>query len=84
MITNLKEVTQSLEPFKANPFLTMKLIYNDSVPEDYETLGFHPIEIPEFSLLGEPVEKKCGAVDNSHHTMNIKVISDKERFITMN
>lgn len=73
-------ITQSLEPLPQKKFLTLRLMFNDRAPPDYQPQLFRDatydrpavIKIPHST---DPDTFSVGSLDTKHHKISLKVLS---------
>ncbi|KAK9729532.1 hypothetical protein K7432_000214 [Basidiobolus ranarum] len=81
LLRRLILLTQTLKPLPDNRFITMKLLYYDVAPSDYEPPLFRP-EDPDkrFVFEVEPERIDIGEVETPYHSLNIKVATISDHF----
>ncbi|CCH44262.1 Meiosis-specific protein HOP1 [Wickerhamomyces ciferrii] len=73
-------ITQSLEPLPEEKFMTMRMLFNESTPKDYQPPYFMDAgSVPNAVLRvpnGTNADKyAAGSVNTSHHDIKLKVLS---------
>ncbi|AGO11232.1 AaceriACL029Wp [[Ashbya] aceris (nom. inval.)] len=73
-------ITQSLDPLPKERYLSMRLLFNDNAPPDYQPQFFRDASMEPKTTIKVPDHMdmdavSVGCLDTHHHTMAIKVLS---------
>lgn len=73
-------ITQSLEPLPQRKFLTLRLMFNDNTPADYQPHLFKDATFEKPATLKIPLSTELdscsvGSLNTSHHRISMKVLS---------
>ncbi|POI33871.1 hypothetical protein CIB84_002378 [Bambusicola thoracicus] len=80
LIRKLYLLMQNLGPLPNDITLTMKLLYYNVTPDDYQPPGFKKDDSPGDLLFdGDPVNLKVGSVSTGFHTLKVKVTTENKR-----
>ncbi|KAF4520728.1 hypothetical protein B566_EDAN004848, partial [Ephemera danica] len=66
-----------------NLTFSMKLLYNEGTPEDYEPPNFQPSPKKQFDFPSKPTILQLGSITSPHHGMNLHMRIPKENKLTM-
>ncbi|AMD20111.1 HCL040Cp [Eremothecium sinecaudum] len=73
-------ITQSLDPLPRERYLTMRLLFNDSAPADYQPEFFKDASLEPAATIKIPISTdmdtvSVGSLNTLHHTVGLKVLS---------
>lgn len=73
-------ITQSLEPLPQKKFLTLRLMFNESAPTDYQPQLFRDATYDRPAIIKVPQSTdldtfSVGSLDTKHHKISLKVLS---------
>ncbi|SCU79936.1 LAFA_0B06568g1_1 [Lachancea sp. 'fantastica'] len=73
-------ITQSLEPLPEKRFLSMRLLFNENTPADYQPLLFKDVSRERPATVQVPASTdldtySVGSLDTRHHKVALKVLS---------
>lgn len=73
-------ITQSLEPLPQKKYLTMRLMFNENTPQDFQPNLFKDATFEKRPTLNIPINtdlesSSVGTLDTKHHQMSIRVLS---------
>lgn len=77
-------ITQSLDPLPEQRFLTMRLLFNESAPKDFQPMLFKDVSLEPKSTIKIPSSTNLdaygvGSLITNHHSVSIKILSLVDR-----